>query len=169
MGVLAMKSAIDKALENPLPLAGAAVLIIGVLYYLARKTVKDVAEAAGGVVSGNNVITQNQTNAAGEKVTAYEGRGILGTLGAAVNSVSGGIFASIGQSETVGSVVDSVAGWFSSNTAPTGNLYYRVIFPDGSAHAIVDSSVDKNGYFVWSGKRYRMGYNQGNQRIAVAA
>lgn len=159
----------DKFIDNALPLAIGAAVIIGVLYYIVRKTVGDVAKGAAGLVTGDNVITKNQTNFDGEKVDSYEGKGVLGTLGAAANTVSGGLFASIGQSAPVASVVDSIAGWFTSNVQPTGNLYYRVIFPDGSAHAVVDSSVDKNGYFTWNGTRYRMGYDSSNQRVAVKA
>ena len=74
-----------------------------VLLWLARDSIKAVADTAAGLVSGNNAITQNQTNAAGEKTTAYQGAGVLGTVGAATNAASGGVLASVG--ETVG-------GWF---------------------------------------------------------
>lgn len=79
--------------QNPLMLAAGVVLVIGAVYYLGRQTVKDVASVAGGVVSGNNALTQG---------TAYEGAGVLGTLGAAVNQASGGFF------ETTGS---KIGGW----------------------------------------------------------
>lgn len=92
-----MEKAIANITKNPLMLAGGVVLIIGFVYLLGRQTVKDVANVAAGAVSGNNAITQNQTNADGEKVTAYEGRGVLGTIGAVFNSASGGIFASAGE------------------------------------------------------------------------
>lgn len=160
-----MKSYIDKALANPLPLAGAAVLIIGVVYLLARKTVKDVAEAAGGVVSGNNVVTQNQTNFAGEKTTAYEGKGVAGTLGAAANSVSGGLFATIG--EKVGGGLFSLFG--PKDTTP--KTFYSVRFPDGKTHAVGDTWVDKNGYFFYpqgGTVRYKLGTLSG-VRVATKA
>jgi hypothetical protein len=69
--------------------------IVGVLvvYYIARKVLPQV----GGLVSGNNAITQNQTDASGQPVTAYQGAGVAGTLGAAFNSASGGVLASIGE------------------------------------------------------------------------
>ena len=69
--------------------------IVGVLvvYYIARKVLPQI----GGLVSGNNAITQNQTDASGQPVTAYQGAGVLGTLGATANSASGGVFASIGE------------------------------------------------------------------------
>lgn len=81
------------AKQNPFVLAAGAVLVIGVVYYLGRKTVADVASGVGGVVSGNNAITEG---------TAYEGAGILGTVGAAANAASGGFF------ETTGS---KLGGW----------------------------------------------------------
>ena len=88
--------------QNPLMLAGGAALLIGVAYFLARKTVKDTVNLGAGLVSGNNAITQHQTNAAGEKTAAYQGAGVVGTIGAATNSASGGVFASIGE---------SIGGW----------------------------------------------------------
>lgn len=86
--------------QDPIKLALGAVIVIGVLYYLTRKTVSDVADGAASVVSGNNAVTQNQTNFAGESTDAYEGKGIVGTVGAVFNSASGGALASAG--ETVG-------------------------------------------------------------------
>jgi len=90
-------SIVAKALEKPIPLAVAAVVLIGFVYWLGKKTIKDTANFVGGVASGNNVITQNQTDASGNVVTAYQGAGIVGTVGAAFNSVSGGTLASAGE------------------------------------------------------------------------
>lgn len=157
--------AVSKALDNPLQLALGAALIIGVVYYLGRKTVKDVAAAAGGIVSGNNAITQNQTNAAGEKVTAYEGRGVVGTLGAAVNSVSGGTLASLG--EKIGGGLFSLFG--PKDTTP--KTFYSVRFPDGKTHAVGDTWIDKNGYFYYpqgGTVRYKLGTLSG-VRVATKA
>lgn len=62
---------------------GVAVLVgAGLLVYLLTRA---------------STLTTTATNAAGEKVTAYEGRGPLGTLGAAANAASGGYLASLGQ------------------------------------------------------------------------
>ena len=83
--------------QSPVNLAIGAGIIIAVVYVLGRQAVKEVAGVVGGVATGNNIVTQNQTNAAGEKVTAYEGAGILGTLGAGFNSLSGGGLATIGE------------------------------------------------------------------------
>jgi hypothetical protein len=66
-----------------------------VVYYIGKKVVGAAGHAAGavvntaaGAISGNNALTQG---------TAYQGAGILGTLGAAFNSASGGGLASIGE------------------------------------------------------------------------
>jgi hypothetical protein len=88
---------VTTALKNPLALAVAAVVVIGAVYFFGKKTIVAVADTAGGVVSGNNAVTRGQTNAAGEETDAYVGRGILGTLGAAANSASGGALASAGE------------------------------------------------------------------------
>ncbi len=94
--------------QSPLVLAGAAILVGGAIYLLARHTFKAAAEAAGGVLSGNNTITQNTHNLAGETTSAYEDKGLLGTLGAATNTVLGGIPATIG--ETLGGWAFDVFG-----------------------------------------------------------
>lgn len=80
---------------------GVGVLVGGFLLWrasqVAGKVAGDVVDTAAGIMTGNNAMTQNQTDAEGIKTTAYEGAGILGTLGAAANSVSGGWFASAGS------------------------------------------------------------------------
>jgi hypothetical protein len=86
-----------KAVETEtLVILGALTLVTLGAAYLLKKAAS-VPDAVGGIFTGNNAITKNATNAAGEKVTAYEGAGILGTLGAATNAVSGGTLASLGQ------------------------------------------------------------------------
>lgn len=95
-----MKAAVSYlSKQSPLALAGGAALLLVVVYVVGKGALK----GAAGLVSGNNAITQNQTNAAGEKTTAYEGAGIVGTVGAVVNSASGGAGASFGE---------SLGGWF---------------------------------------------------------
>ena len=42
-------------------------------------------------------LTTTARNAAGQRVTAYEGAGAVGTLGAAANAASGGYLATLGQ------------------------------------------------------------------------
>lgn len=90
----------DGATIKAVALAGA----VGVVGLLAWKlatagsaAVAATADAAGGLLTGNNALTEGATNAAGDPVSAYEGAGVLGTLGAGVNAVSGGVYASIGE------------------------------------------------------------------------
>jgi hypothetical protein len=81
---------------------------VAVVYYIGKHVISGavaaggaVADAAGGVLSGNNRLTQG---------TPYEGDGVLGTLGAATNTVSGGALQSIGE-------------WFASVLPGSGNDY----------------------------------------------
>lgn len=143
--------AIDKALDNPLQLALGVVLILGVVYYLGKKTIKDTADVAASIVSGDNAVTRNQTNASGEKTDAYVGKGVVGTLGAGANSASGGWFASVGE---------SLGGWAFDLFGPSYNPnapVYTVRFPDGSRHAIDSNNVQSNGYFSYGSVKYRLG------------
>lgn len=78
-----------------LVLVGAAALVF--LAWGTGKTVDNGIKGLKNLASGDNALTQNAENAAGEKVTAYEGHGIPGTLGAAANWASGGRFASAGE------------------------------------------------------------------------
>lgn len=91
---------IVKFFEGP---GGIAIAVIGagLILYLGYKAIAKgasaAASAAAGVVSGNNAITASQTTWSGQSTNAYQGKGVLGTLGAATNSASGGAFASIGD------------------------------------------------------------------------
>lgn len=78
-------------------------LVIGAVFWSLKKTAGAVVAGVGaaadatlttatGVLTGNNVITQNANS------TAYQGAGVIGTLGAATDTVSGGLFSNIGQS-----------------------------------------------------------------------
>jgi len=73
---------------------GLGVAVVGVLLW---RFGGKAAEVAGGIVTGNNALTENATNAAGERVDAYQGAGVVGTAGAAANAASGGVFASVGE------------------------------------------------------------------------
>lgn len=101
----------------------AVIGIVGivVIYYVLKK----VLPAAGGLVSGNNAITQNQTDAQGNTVDAYQGAGVLGTLGAAANSASGGWFASLGQK--LGEVLSP---GYDPNAPLTGTNRNQVVTPN---------------------------------------
>lgn len=155
MGTTAMNTQLaNKAIANALPLALGAGVILFAVYFVLRKAVGDtvgaVASTAGGVVSGNNALTKD---------TAYEGRGILGTLGAAVNAATGG------AGEWAG---ERIASWFDHETVPgDSNIYYSVIFPDGARHAVGNAMIDKEGYFTRAGIRYRLGTSATGQRVAV--
>lgn len=107
--MIALASLTGYAKDKPVQFAIAVSLIGFAVYYLAGSTIKAAANVVGGAVSGNNAITQNQTNLAGEKVDAYEGAGILGTVGATFNSASGGSLASIGE---------SLGGWLFDKFGP---------------------------------------------------
>lgn len=97
---MSLERSLGKSLESPWSLGIIAVTGIVVLY-MGYKAVKGAASAAvnagAGLLTGDNAITQNQTDASGNPVTAYEGAGVAGTLGAAANSVSGGTLASLGD------------------------------------------------------------------------
>lgn len=135
--------------QNPLMLAAGAALLIGLAYYLARRTVKDMATAAGGLVSGNNVITKD---------TPYEGQGVLGTLGGTINSAL--------------PFLDDVGSWIGGLIPVKGGtgdmLFYSVTFPDGARHAIGESAIQKDGTFTYEGRRYVL-YMQDGKRYARAA
>lgn len=105
---------------NTLQLAalGAGVAVVAVLAFrltgAAGALASGAKDAAGAVVDGaanlltsDNAITRNQANWDGDKTTAYQGAGVLGTLGAATNSLSGGAFASWGE---------NLGGWFYDRT-----------------------------------------------------
>jgi hypothetical protein len=82
------------AIKTETIVIGAGVLVAGlVLMNILPKLVK----GAGGLVSGNNALTQNAKNADGSAQTAYQGAGIPGTLGAATNLATGGVLSSIGD------------------------------------------------------------------------
>jgi hypothetical protein len=129
---MSLEKSLGKSLESPWGLAIVAAGAIVVLY-LGYKAVKGAAAAAvsgaAGLVTGNNVVTANQTDLNGNTVTAYQGAGVAGTLGAAANSVSGGAFASIGEwiggklydlTHPTSSSGTNGAGGTGSNVAGTG-------------------------------------------------
>lgn len=105
----------------------AVIAIVGlvVVYYVLKKALP----AVGGLVSGNNAITQNQTDGAGQPVTAYQGAGVAGTLGAAANSASGGYFASIGE-WIGGKAADLLQPAYDPNSPLTGSNRTQVVTPN---------------------------------------
>ena len=89
-----------KILEGPGGYA-LAILAGGIVVYMlwnhAKSAAAAVASAAGGLLSGNNAITANTIDWGGAPETAYQGKGVPGTVGAAINTVSGGAAASLGN------------------------------------------------------------------------
>lgn len=145
-----MKAAITSlSKQNPLLLAGAAAILIYVVYGLIRKTVKDTADAAGGLVSGNTPWTTG---------TPYENTGILGTLGGGIDKVTGGVASAAGG---------WIAGLLASDYVGE-DLFFTTTFPDGAKHAVPSSTVARDGRFTYGGKNYIMG-SQGIYHVARAA
>ena len=87
---------------------GAGVLVAGVVLYFfgrqAKQAIGAAADSVGGVVSGNNALTEG---------TPYEGWGIFGTLGAATNTTLGGVPEWIGS--RVGGAIYDVVHLFDPN------------------------------------------------------
>ena len=86
-------------------LIGVGVIVLGVLTWkaagaandAAKKAAKAIADTAAGIVSGDNALTQGATDSNGNPVDAYQGAGVVGTIGAATNIASGGWFATAGE------------------------------------------------------------------------
>lgn len=97
---------------DKLLLAAAGVLALGALGMYAWKQ-------GGGLLSGDNALTRNATDASGNPVTAYQGAGVVGSLGAAANAASGGYFASAGD-WVGGRLFDLFGPSVPDITAPTG-------------------------------------------------
>lgn len=89
--------ALEKLAADPVKLALAAGIALVVVYLVGRQAIKEtvgaVGDFAGGVISGNNVVTRG---------TAFEGTGVVGTLAAGVNAASGGLLEKAGS---------SIGGW----------------------------------------------------------
>jgi hypothetical protein len=113
-------------------------LIVGgvaVIGLLLAKALPSAVKGAGGLITGNNAITQNATDANGNPVTAYQGAGIFGTLGAGANAALGGAPASGGSSfgswlfdlfdtkdyTSVPSTAASLDKWSQGGNATTGS------------------------------------------------
>lgn len=101
--------------------------------------------------------------------TPYEGGGVVGTLGHATNAILGGVPQAVGE---------YISSWFAPSGTPGDNVFYTVLFPDGSKHAVGASTVNAQGYFnssaqSWGAnlpnKVYRIGVNSASQKVAVAA
>jgi len=93
-----MNAGLQKVLTGP---AGYAIAIaVGgvVLYWLystAKKDVTATVTAVGDAALGTSNL-QNSHDLNGDNQTAYEGHGLVGTLGATANNLSGGTLSSLG-------------------------------------------------------------------------
>lgn len=142
---------IETLAKNALPIGIAIAAVLVVVAVIARKAVGAAADTAAGLVTGENAITRG---------TAYEGAGVLGTLGAVANAASGGSLQTIG--EKIVAVFTPSPG-----DAERYDLFYGVLFPDGQRHAVRASEISKDGVYMRDKTLYLIGYNQANERIAT--
>lgn len=96
------------------------------------------------------------------KGTPYEGTGILGVLGFATNAASAGVLQRTG--EAIGAATFRVF----NPESDIPDVHYRVVFPDGAAHAIHAADIDKSGYFRYAGVRYRLVIDGDTKRAQAA-
>jgi hypothetical protein len=84
----------EKILTGPAGYAiaiGVGGIVLYLLWNKLQKTAGEVASGVGGLASGNNAITKSA------RTDAYQGAGILGTLGAATDQILGGVPSQIGE------------------------------------------------------------------------
>jgi hypothetical protein len=83
-----------------------------------------------GIFTNKNILTNNQTDAQGNQVTAYSDTQtpVIGTLGAAANTVSGGVLASIG--EWLGNTVADITMPYDPNAPASGVNRAQVVAPN---------------------------------------
>lgn len=94
------------------------------------------------------------------KGTAYADTGAVGTLGNATNQLLAGVPQLAGEA-----IGETVYSWFHPESTDA-DIYYAVLFPDASRHAIRGTNIDSDGYFSLDGVRYRIGYNSAGLRVA---
>lgn len=78
----------------------AVLAIIGVvtLYTVTRAAAQGISNTAGAVVDyGAGLVTGNNGITAGARTDAYQGKGVLGTLGAATDRAFGGLLSQAGE------------------------------------------------------------------------
>lgn len=76
--------------------------------------ISDVAESAGGVISGHNTIVESA------RTDAYAGAGVLGTVGAATDIASGGLFSQVG--EWLGGKLADAQDYFDGDPNPSASI-----------------------------------------------
>ena len=82
---------LDASTVTILAVAGVVGFLLWSKLPSAGEVAGGAADLVGGVLSGKNVVTESA------RTDAYSGAGVVGTLGAAVDNVSGGIFSRAGE------------------------------------------------------------------------
>lgn len=122
MSAKSIVAGIAKAEAGPLILVASGAFL---LLYVLPKVIR-------GVFTNQNPLTNHQTDAQGNPVTAYSDTTVpvVGTLGAAANSLSGGTLASIG--EWFGGLAAKVAGLdsYDPNSPATASNRTQVVTPN---------------------------------------
>ncbi|MGH7168695.1 MAG: hypothetical protein ACRELG_00260 [Gemmataceae bacterium] len=93
---------------NDATMLALGIVALVVVYYIGKQLLTGAANVVGGVATGNNAITAG---------TPYAGAGVLGTLGAATNDVSGGVLGNIGG--WLGDEAANVSDYFTEPAAAT--------------------------------------------------
>lgn len=108
-----------EALGPVIMVGGVAIIVLYVLPKVIR-----------GIFTNKNPLTNNQTDAQGNPVTAYSETQtpVIGTLGAAANTVSGGVLASIG--EWLGNKVADITMPYDPNAPASGVNRNQVVSPN---------------------------------------
>jgi len=88
-----------KPMEYAVLIGVGALAVVGVFAFF-KKQAGDAVAGVGGVLSGNNALTEG---------TPYAGYGFIGTLGAGANEISGGTLQQWGE---------SLGGWLFDVTHP---------------------------------------------------
>jgi hypothetical protein len=120
MSAKSIAAGIAKAEAGPLIMvAGVAIVVLYVLPKVIR-----------GIFTNKNPLTNNQTDADGNPVTAYSETTtpVIGTLGAAANTVSGGTLASIG--EWLGGKLADITMPYDPNSPSSGVNRTQVVTPN---------------------------------------
>lgn len=156
-----MNAHLSKLANNPLQVAVGVALLLGVAYLLIRKGIIEVAGAAGGVLSGNNALTEG---------TAYQDKGVAGTLGAGADAILGGFPSWLGEAigGTAADAKEALSQFFNPS-AGGADVFFTVTFPDGARHAIASNLVSKTGGFTYSGKAYQIFDDAAGKHFARAA
>lgn len=173
---------LDPLQRDLLTWGGIGVLVLAVGYAVikwalpavAKAAATSAASAAGSITSGaantvgaalnglsSNDLTQGGSSDWGGAPIDYSSLGPVGNVSAVENKLSGGLLASAGES--IGGGLFSVFG--AKDTSPS--TYYTVNFPDGSRHAIGDTSVDPSGRFQYGGVTWQLGDDGTGRKIAT--